>query len=243
MILIFFIFPESKYFLQEYFNIQVLGSLQEKNDITTENRFSILWILFTNLIPVIILVIGCLFISKKKNIKLKPSKEILIFLMTALASSVPIAISMKQREFYLVPSIPYFAIAIALYISVIFQKINITEKNAQWIKRIAVLGIIITVIASFISFGKFSRKKDIISDIYSISEVVPAGSVISIKNSFSGDYLFHSYLTRINYMGISRVLGNEFFISSKTENYIPKNYHEIESLELNSIRLFQKNSD
>lgn len=241
MLTVFTLFPESRTFLINYFDIQVVASLQEKNDVTTSNRLSILGFLLSNLLPVFILTFASLISKTRSNLKLK--KESILFFLIGISASLPIIISLKQREFYLVPSIPFFTLAFAFYLKPIISNIYIKTKIAKWLKIIFTSLIIIVIVFSISQFGKFHRNELMLKDIYAISKVVPPGSALSVKRNTPDNHLFYSCLARINYMSIDKVNSNRFFLAPKENNVTIKEGYTLVPIELNLYRLYQKISD
>jgi hypothetical protein len=79
---------------------------------TVESRFFILQRLFTELIPmmIILVVVG---LRKYKQITIEQKRWALFFCLLGLSASLPMFVTTVQRGFYLVPAFPFFALAAA----------------------------------------------------------------------------------------------------------------------------------
>jgi 4-amino-4-deoxy-L-arabinose transferase-like glycosyltransferase len=115
---IFYFNEESKIFFTNYFDNQVIQSLLSKREKITSSlgRYYIIYRLIMEILPMVIL--GFIFYSytriKKVVITKQPYSLFLLFLLIGISGSLPISISPKQSNFYLIPALPYFAIAFGI---------------------------------------------------------------------------------------------------------------------------------
>ena len=106
----------------QYFKQQVIASL--KGDRKNAERWFIFQKLFTELLPPG-LVFYTIFHFLRKKSRIKMNKHFFFFLLLAIFASFPIALSDKQTSWYIFPSFPFYALAIAsLFANPISQLIH-----------------------------------------------------------------------------------------------------------------------
>ena len=117
---IFIINSEAYLFLERYFDQQIFASLSGTRESQQSPWKTLFEIVNQNILT---FVLGLLIVQGKKNIFTKlwrdvENKKVFLFLMSiALSASLPLIISPKQRLFYLVPSMFFYALSF----SVLFQ--------------------------------------------------------------------------------------------------------------------------
>lgn len=205
--------PAAKTCLQEYMNQQVLMALSGKREVTGGGlgRFAIIPELLSQLLPglgAVVLVFG---LSKllKRNITLLPErkKALLFFTLLAVSASLPIMLSVKQRSFYLVPSFPYYAIAIGLLGYPFFAAL--TTNNNIKTSTIRIINVVLVVItlgaAAYIGtrYGKIGRDEELVSDMKTLLQYVPLGERVGVCREMDYDFAFLSYLQRYNRMEVN----------------------------------------
>jgi 4-amino-4-deoxy-L-arabinose transferase-like glycosyltransferase len=224
---VFLVFPDSKENIQSYFNQQLLPALNNEREVTTNNRFYILFRIISELsLPLIVLTF---FLIKekitKKRIRPNSDKTYLFFLFTGISASFPLTITLKQAGFYAIPSIPYFIISICL-ILVPFVK-HIVEKFtglfAIWMKVVSILVLSISVVYSVSRFGKFSRDEILLKDVYFISQLIPEGTIIGTTNELCQRWGLIAYLNRIGSYSLDCTNRHEYFLIPRDEAFQPNN--------------------
>jgi len=242
--LMFVLIPGLYVNFQSYLDVQLLPALKGQREITVSNRFSILSDLLIELFLPIIILIGLYFKMKKKktSIHLKNYRKVLFFFLIGLCASIPLIITLKQRKFYLVPSLIFFTISFSLLIIDIFKKIEFsfnslllrTFKKASF--GICILGFII----SAVNLGNYSRDQFKIQDIETIHETLPSLQLISLPSSLNEDWSLHAYFARINNTSLNVISNNSrYILAPKSTSEIP-GYKNL-NLDLNIYTLFQKN--
>jgi 4-amino-4-deoxy-L-arabinose transferase-like glycosyltransferase len=236
--------------LQKYINIQVINSLQ--NVKTVETRFFIVGTLFLELLLVIGLSIILMIWTWRQKISLKINKEFykpaLIFFLLGLAGVLPIMVSMKQRSFYILATLPYFAIAIGILVYPLIERIfnksgNHSKKQIYffWIARgILAVGIVMTLFFA----NKIGREENTINDTYAIISKLPKGEVVNILPSMMQDYSLHGYFARYKNISLDSKLENErqfmlIQINNLTDSSIIKNYEKVD-LQTKEFQLFKR---
>ena len=112
----FLVFPPSLSYLKDYINLQVIGG--GLHEATVNNRFFIVFSLLLQLVaPVvifaIILILSRIFNKEKHKVFEFPpdKKRFLAFLIIGLLGVLPMMVSVKQRDFYMLAALPFFALA------------------------------------------------------------------------------------------------------------------------------------
>ena len=228
--LMILISEDSRHFFKMYYNIQLQGSLE--NVATVSNRFYIVWRWFCDML-VGIAIIAISFVIKHKgqtfrqllcikaNLKGNPTdrsyaKDSLKFLLLGLCGVLPIMISMKQSSFYILPTLPFFAISMALIFKSIFKEIN------SLAVKLSISGLTITaaIILNIVFFGKTTREKEMLHDIDVMCTVVPKDEIVLMSNSLASEYSLRSYMSRLADITLTTIDdGNKYLIMPKEEAY------------------------
>ncbi len=237
--------PEMIENLEHYFDQQLLPALRNEREITTSNRFEIIFKLIIELAFPILLMIyfSVLYWIKRRNFKLFKNKEFLTFLLIALAASIPLLISLKQRKFYLVPSLPFYALAVSVIIAPFLKEKlkRFSNKNMERIKRFAFLLMILTFIISVIQFGGYSRDDKELSDIQTIAKIVSEGSIIGTTSTLCNNWNLVAYMSREGNISIDCSKNHEYLIMKKNDkNPAKKENFQAVILGLKKYKLFKK---
>jgi len=200
------VFPELTNNIACYFHQQLLPALNNQREITTNNRFTIILNLVIELSFPIILLVYFVIRQRLKNRKVVffKDKKSLIFLLIALSASIPLIISLKQRKFYLIPSIPFYILSISFFLAQFLKEKldNLSISTLKWLKRASFIALSIVLILSAFQFGKFSRDEEKLTDIYAISRTIPEGTVISTTKDLWGDWSLVAYMSRIGNLSL-----------------------------------------
>ncbi len=106
-------YPDSNYFFRQYFHIQIELSLTGKREVNNPHFMILLKIMGDAL--VMFLVVALISFTTTRKIKGEKSGPFLFFLLMALATSLPLVISPKNMSWYLMLSMPFYALALASY--------------------------------------------------------------------------------------------------------------------------------
>ena len=241
-LVLFIFFPESYISLEAYFEKQVVGSITSIQ--TVDTRFWILWKLFQELIPGIILV--CIFFIFSKSFLKQSYKSswFLIFFAIGLSGVIPIMISLKQSGFYILAAFPFFSVAFSLLIRVpVNTFINKIVSKPVVYKRFFYTSFVMLILGLSINFffaNTIQRDHLMINDVYKIITIVPEKSTISIPNKLSDNWSLHGYFQRYGYISLDSETenSNSYKLVSGKLRYLA-GYKKIE-LDLNNFSLFKK---
>ena len=239
-----YLFPGIRSNISMYLDQQVIAALSNHREVTTGNRFTIILNMILELIvPLAIVII--LFISAKiksrTNLPFR-NKNFLFFLLIALSASVPLIISLKQRKYYLIPSIPFYALAFS---SLMHQNISellgrVPAKVHFWIRRISYSLLTLIFIFSIMKFGKFSRDQEKLQDVYTITGFVPEGTIISTTKELWSDWGLVAYMSRAGYLSLDCDHQHEFFLNTKESSEAPPEGYHLVNIKLAKYQLYKK---
>jgi len=213
--ILFLVEPQSIHSLEMYLKIQVGNSLQ--NVVTVDSRFNIVWVLFLKIAIAMTLVLIIFFIGKRKGEK--EVSWLFVFLSLGLSGVLPIMISLKQNDFYILCALPCFALALAFWVApIVFtwvQKI----KSLKLFLPISLGVFLLSIFLSFSMKGKYNRDEEIIKDVKKIAQIIPAHTVLEVSKGVYLQWNVQGYFYR--YAHISLKLGPNkplrFYLYDKKE--------------------------
>lgn len=241
-----YVFPELGETLLYYFNQQLIPALMNEREITVNSRFAILWKLLFELL-ILLVVIGFIVFfryRRKGNLKIFKNKEAAFYFLVAISASVPLIISLKQRKFYLVPAIPFYVLAFVSLMRPVFVLLEkkYKEKLITYIYPINFLLFVVLLVISTISYGKYSRDKELIEDVQMISEEVGENSILSTSFKNYANWGLGAYLSRENNISLSDRKLYYYYLLDKSEEVpqiLSNRYTKID-LNLHNYQLFEK---
>ena len=232
--LILFLLPESKESLSTYLFKRVLYRINEAP--TAEFRLWILYRLFTELIPQLILVFIFYIISKWKRSKLQTSGNIrysVLFILVGLSASAPLVLTMVQKGFYFVPALPFFAVGLSIiiapFILTLIEKINLNSRSYYVFVYSSILVFIGSLTYSALQIGKTSRNEEILHDVYIIGKVVPQRSILSIPVESWNSWDLQCYFARYYSISLANNFEHVYCIEDREAgSEIPSNYTKVD---------------
>lgn len=244
-LLLVLIDPISWETIQHYFEVQVLGSLQ--NPATEVGRFYIINRFMqevTVILILLILVIVWYRWKRKDDPKLTRSPYFWPLLLCALSGILPIMLSLKQSTFYIIPTFSLICLTVNLLIAPrlkrLFHKLEEGKSTSKFWKN-AVIGLLpIALLSNGYFFGKLNRDKAMLKDIKQIIAVVPERTVLQIHPSMKEQYAYYAYFYRYGKISLSAEEGD--FYLSPIESSNEKEYHPIEELELQTLKFYRKDN-
>ncbi len=194
--------------LQQYIDSQVMASIKAERTSYhhRDSRFYILKRLIEVSIPAIIVLGIALYFSFKKSPKdfnLPTFKVGYFFLLIGISASFPLMISPKQSFYYLVPALPFFALAMGAFIAPIVH-IALERMTTKYQQRLQ-WGFDILLVGAFVfSLSKIgavsTRERVSVTDIEKIGSIVPGGSTLGAK-AYTAQlvgYLYRNYKISID---------------------------------------------
>jgi len=158
--LMIYIYPESNHFFSQYFHIQLKLSLAGQREINNPHFYILLKVLGDAAVMLALALI--LSYSANRKIKKEKSGPFLFFMFMGLVTSLPLVISPKNMSWYLMLSMPYFALAIASYFrpAMIELEDKVLARWNKWLKGFLLLILVAGVSICVISDGKPRRSRE-----------------------------------------------------------------------------------
>ncbi len=207
---IFVIDKESYPFLKQYFNQQVLASLQGVRESPEPPWKTLFEIVNQNLLA---FILGLLLVKNKKlifnDIWDDKEKRGTFFFMAfvSLSASLPLMVSPKQRLFYIIPSIFFYSLCFALLFRSGIERRLLSMKNKHRNKKLFFGFLFLTIVICIFLLKKIGSVRRDHSDIEVTSFIknhLVAGSTVRMKPK--PDWSLISYLQR--YHKITTKVGN-----------------------------------
>ncbi len=194
-----FSIPEANNFLHHYFEEQIKPSLGNSSP-TDGARYSILLLLTITIFPFVLMSAIRFGINKKT---LPNEKMYWRFLLLGLCGSLPIMISNKQRQFYLLPAMVPFVIGFAIYLLPLIDWLNEKIKESWQQKIIPVIKygsiatILLCMVLCFTQAGTFVRDNDLLSDLQRVNTLTKNETAICADDIFFEQWSLKDYLLRL----------------------------------------------
>lgn len=213
--------PDARESLSTYFFKRALHRIHEVP--TVDSHFYILGRLLMELLPQILLIIIITLLSrlkKRSDTTIENKQEVLFFILIGLSASLPLMTTMVQKGFYLVPALPFFAIASALFISkdivYFLNQINVQGMKFKVSNVLCTLLLLGSMIFTLLQIGRSSRHPELLKDVYTIGKTVKKGEVIAIPQEMWNEWSLQCYLMR--YFNISLDAGkkHEYYLLSRS---------------------------
>lgn len=231
-IVAFYSIPDGKTYVQNYFSNQVSNSLAGKaQHHFRENRLYIIRRLLEVCLPMIIITIGILGYEWKTKKYLKWNKNGILFLLIGVSASFPIVFSPKQSFYYLLPSIPFFALGMGILVGSTsnIRKFIMNSKNRKFnillYSSIFILfmGVLYNILTATDLKG---RDRRLVEDIRVITSTVPNNEIIG-STTYSASlvgYLARNYNISIDTNRVSFDKYNFLITSKNDKNNIPQSF-------------------
>lgn len=206
--IMFLVFPASFAYLKEYIQVQVIGG--GLHEATNASRFSIVLDLVQQLI-LPFLVAMALAICKSQNkvnrkvFEFPPDKSwFYTFLILGLLGVLPIMVSVKQRDFYMLAALPFFTLAcghISLSMITLWLP-KMTPQIHKWLTVGACCVLLLGLVLNAIHVGKYGRDEALIEEVKQVSES-EENNIIDISLDEYTQWAKHAYYMRYGKMSLN----------------------------------------
>lgn len=228
--------------LSLYFDKQVATSIKSVS--TVNSRFWIIWSFIQQLIPVILLSTFIIVFSVKKyKEKNQINENVLAIFVVGLSGVVPIMISLKQRDFYIVSAYPIVIIGLSLflmpYLKTVLKNLESKSLYFSWLKRVSLFLLFISLVISVSQFGRTGRDVAMLEDVKKVVTILPKNSVIGIPNELSSNWALRGYFARYHNVSLlAKAPGREFnyFLSENRAEF--EGVKEIPELKLSKFHFY-----
>ncbi len=179
--------PESRGYFENYMQLQVLAGWSQGE----VHRWQIIVDFLRNTAIVIGMVL--LVVIVNKGVGQKPTREYWAMWALVACAVLPMMVSTRQREFYLLTAMPIVAVLLALLIE---------EPVARWIKPSKVLQYIAlalllgAVVLNAVRFGTEGRDAQLQRDLEVIAPHLERGEMVTVPTPLYFDYKLQGYYYR-----------------------------------------------
>jgi 4-amino-4-deoxy-L-arabinose transferase-like glycosyltransferase len=169
------------FYLQEQVGRALVGTRESTVLAVPLGRFALLPMLATELAPVLLLLLLLRLGLRLWGRSPKPlpglNRQALAWLLLALSASLPIMLSTKQRHFYLLPSLPLYALAAATYSLSWLRALHFSwsRRSFVWGMGLALLLGLVGLGFAVQQFGKPARDQDKLQAIEAFSPYLAPG--------------------------------------------------------------------
>lgn len=194
--------PEALHYVTKHFQIQLVPALKGELHVTTAWRAKILWDALLDLLPMGILT-GIWIQWGRVDWTDARQRAMWTWLLIALMATLPLCASLKQRKFYLVPAMPYYAMAAAVWWGMFDPWKRLGPKGWSMVKLVlATLGIF-GCVRVFTGFGEVSRDHAKWDLARRASAQFPSGTVLEVNRELAHDYTLIAILVRTSSLYIT----------------------------------------
>ncbi len=251
-LLLLFLFPGPGEFLPRYIDMALH---KISTGVTADSRFYIIRRLLMELLPSFGIILILLLYGWKKKLPFPILSTNLraaaAFFSLGMAGVLPILTTMDQSAYFLLLSLPFFAIAAGLfvnpYIELNFEKINSGSTGFRLFKLFSIMTLSAGLILSVYFSKDFNRDEVMLKDMKLIIPVLNKNSTINILPEMYSNWSLHTYYARYKNISLDPDLNNmhEYLLASKSINTDTLK-SEFERIDLNTkeYELFRrKNTD
>ena len=161
--------------------------------------------------------------------------------LLGLSGVIPLSISGKQRAFYIIPTLPYFAISFALLCKSYTEILLSIIKKNNFINIVRIVSLLIFTVALVIiplTMDKYVRDKKLQEDVDKIIKTIGKQSSISVSKKLVRDWYLQAYLARYGKISITTKSKQNFMLVPHND-LIPKSYKKL-NVHLNNFYLLTR---
>lgn len=218
--LMFLFFPPSLAYLKDYINFQVIGGALY--EVTANSRFYIVsQFLLQMLAPIGLLLM--LFVlrktSKTENVKVfefpLDKSWFFTFLILGLTGVLPIILSVKQRDFYMLAALPFFALALGHLTLAMAQVIllKIQKKCHKWLLIGSSCVLLTGLVLTFAHIGKYNRDEAFLTELKEVLKEIPEHETVGIATKDFTQWSWHAYFMRYGKVSLDDQAPHEYSFS------------------------------
>jgi hypothetical protein len=199
-----------------------LGSAFDGSGDTTSNRFQILLNLFQQLLPAfVIIVISAVLLRKKYTLNQNSKSYAIFFFVLGLSGTLPLMVTLVQREFYIVTALPFFIFALSLLCADgVLNSVNTLEESAKGFRIVSAVAMGLFIGAAVFTVKDLrsgpKRDRELLHDVYTFGKIIPEGSIVSLSEEMFSNWSLHNYMNRLFYISLEiENTENQFYIIDK----------------------------
>jgi len=209
--IMFLVCPGSFPYLKDYIRLQVIGG--GLFEATASSRFYIVFALLQQLMIPYVIAMALVICKARSKVNSKvfefpPDKAwFYVFLITGLAGVLPIMVSVKQRDFYMLAALPFFALAcghITLSMLTLWLP-KITPVVRRWMTVGASCIVLLGLVLNVVHIGKYGRDEALIEEVKQKITEVGDNSIIEIAQEEYTQWAKHAYYMRYGKISLSPI--------------------------------------
>lgn len=239
-------------YMVTYFTKQVMGSIENVH--TVDTRFAIVQGFFGSILAPLLFAFLILLVARKmkmpKSFISMNIREFLMFCTIALSGVIPIMISLKQRNFYILTVYPLFAIGLAYYLLPTIKELTSTivfrSQSFKVLQKITIGIIIASTSLFFYQTKRMERDSDLIYDSKIIIKEIGKDITLNICEELRSNYSLHGYFSRYGNVSLESNPNNvcQYYLSVGDCNkaILESNYNLI-SLKTRKYKLYKIKND
>lgn len=243
-IALLFLLPATKEFMENYFFYRTLQRINEIPVVTS--RFWILgeW-MGQIIIPMLIaLFVTILFRKKVGLLQMANKKTFLFFIIIGAAGMLPLMLTKVQRSFYLLTSLPFFTMALAMLIlpQIKFLEEQINLKFRRLLNGAGFTVLLITIALTVFLAGEPKRDVEMLTDVDAIGLYLGKDAKIGASKKANYEWSFKAYLMRkhqIQFVDVTKFPEAEYVVAKKDENFSDPQYCKL-PLTMQIFELFER---
>ena len=213
-------------------------------DPVAQSHFYILEGLFTEQLPALIIMALALITFRLKAVKNETRKDYaMLFMLLGFMASLPLMLTLVQRNFYFIPALPFFAIAWATLfadgLNIVIERLNEQPKWKSAFTMFALVALLSGIGYTTMQTGKAKRDKEMLQDVYAIRKTVPENVFVSVTPDIMWrNWSFRCYMMRYNSISFSEQDTCKYFIAY-AENEITGKYQPVD-VALHQFRIYKE---
>jgi hypothetical protein len=147
-----------------------------------------------------------------------PTRTGWYMLTIGLAGSLPLMATLKHHDYYFVPSIPFFAIGLAMIIPQ-YEKLRIPihGKIPRWVRPTGIAALAGVLILSVFLAGKPYRDRDLLKDVEAISAFTGSKVTLMTTEQQMSDWRLIAYLSRLADISLDSKKLHRYFVAGSHE--------------------------
>jgi len=212
-LILLFLFPGPGEFLPKYIEMALF---KISKGVTAESRFYIIHRLVMELLPSFGIILIFMFYGWKIKLsfhnmssKLHPAAA---FFSLGLAGVLPILTTMDQSAYFLLLSLPFFAIALGLLViplvEIMLEKIDYSSNWFRLFKIFGVMALSTGIILSIYFSKEFNRDEDMLKDMRVILPQLNENITINILPEMSANWSLYTYYARYKNISLDPDMNN-----------------------------------
>jgi hypothetical protein len=226
LLILFAFFPEANTNLSHYLNNQLIPSLSGSREVTSASRFTILYYLVLQLAFPLVLLLAAWLWARQRPAKPDAPRDMppgvrysgLFLLLVGLSASLPLVVTMKQRDFYLVPAIPYLVLGIGFYLVPLLDRMArpVHSRIWRWASIPIALMLAFVLVHTTITAGKPGRDREMVSDVRQVAGLLPSGTIVQTSVATWQNWKLAAYLARYGNISLDCDSPREYILMDET---------------------------